>query len=318
MPDNLAIGPESQESRAAVAIGNDTISPQSAVDPADLTSVRGLWSTLLHRPDFILSAVLITFFLGLAAFPGAFADLFGNGDPRVCDLSRSGVSATSGHPFGFDIQGCDVYANVIYGARPSLTIGLCTTAAITLIAMVLGSASGYYGKLIDAVISRLTDVVFGFPFVLGALVVLTAFNAHSVFTVCLVLTLFGWTTLTRLMRSTVLSTKEADYVLAARGLGASDWRLLRRHVMPNAIRPVVVLAALTVAGVIVSESVLTFLGVGLQAPAISWGLQLSGAQGNFAQHPGLLLWPSGFLAAAVLAFILLGEALGEALNPRLR
>jgi oligopeptide transport system permease protein len=124
--------------------------------------------------------------------------------------------------------------------------------------------------------------------------------------------------MTRLMRSTVLSVKQMDYVTAARGLGASDWRIIRKHILPNAIAPVIVIATITIGSVIVAEASLTFLGVGLQAPAISWGLQLANAQNNFQTHPHLLLYPSIFLSVTVLSFILLGDVIRDALDPRLR
>jgi ABC-type dipeptide/oligopeptide/nickel transport system permease subunit len=288
------------------------------VSEPGLPSSRGAWARLRRSPSFLVAAALVLAMLLLAALPQVFAGLFGNGDPRACDLAVSGLGPQTGHPFGFDMQGCDLFANVIHGARTSISVGLLVTLASLAIALLVGTLAGFYGGAVDGVLSRLIDVFMGFPFLLGALVVLIAFPSGSIWSVSLTLTLFGWPILTRLMRSTVLSVRELDYVTAARAIGATNLRLMLRHVIPNAVGPVVVLAALTVGTVIVAESSLTYLGVGLHSPAISWGLQLSTAQNDFQTHPHLLLFPSAFLSATVLSFILLGDSLREAFDPRSR
>jgi oligopeptide transport system permease protein len=277
-----------------------------------------LWRTLRRRPTFIVSSVIIAFMLFIAAWPAPVAGLFGHGDPHVCDLLKSGHGPTSGHPFGYDIQGCDLYANVIYGARNSISIGLLTTAAFFVIAAVVGSIAGFYGRWADSIVSRLIDVFLGFPFLLGAIIFLTVVNNRTVLTISLVLAVFSWPTGARLVRSTVLSAKEADYVLAARALGARDSRVLFRHVLPNAVTPLLVLSTLLIGGIIAAESALTYLGVGLQLPAISWGLQLSTSQGYMELHPHLLIFPAAMLAIAVLGFILLGDTLQDAFDPHRR
>jgi oligopeptide transport system permease protein len=277
---------------------------------------RTAFGRLLRRPSFLLATFIVVLMIVIAVVPQAFAGWFGHGDPRACDLANSAIGPSSGHPFGFDKQGCDVYANVIYGTRDSISIGLLASAFGLVLAVILGSVSGYYLGVVDAIVSRLSDVFFGFPFLLGALVLLTAFRAHNVWTVSLAIALFTWPTLTRLMRASMLTAKEHDYVLAARSLGASDWRLIRKHLLPNAIAPVIVISALGVGAVIAAEATLTFLGVGLQQPAISWGLQLSDAQSDFQVHPHLLIFPAVFLSLTVLAFIVLGDALEDVLDPR--
>lgn len=279
---------------------------------------RDAWLLLRRKPEFLISATLIVILLFIAAFPGVVAGLFGHGDPRLCDLAKSGQGPQSGHPFGFDLQGCDLYANVIYGARPSISIGLLATSTSFVVAAVLGMLAGYHGGFVDSSVSRLMDVFFGFPFILGGIIILTAFPHRTVWTIALVLALFSWPTGTRLMRSSALSLREADYVLAARALGASSTRIMIRHVFPNAVAPLLVLSTLAVGGIIAAEASLTFLGVGLRLPAISWGLQLSVAQGYLEQYPHMLFFPALFLSITVLAFILLGDALRDAFDPKLR
>ncbi|MFD6362140.1 ABC transporter permease, partial [Streptomyces roseolus] len=253
----------------------------------------------------------------MALAPGVLTALLTEGGDR-CDLAHSKQGPSAGHPFGFDLQGCDYLAQVIRGTRPSLIAGLAVTAASLLIAVVLGLLCGFYGGWLDALVSRVTDVFFGLPFVLGATVILVAFPDHGLGAMILVLTVLGWTTMTRIMRSQVIALADADYVRAARMLGARPARLMVRHILPNAITPVVVVAMLNVGAVISGEATLDFLGVGLQYPEVSWGLQLNAAQAFVLDHPHLLVFPALFLSATVLSFILLGDAARDAFDPRLK
>uniref|UniRef100_UPI00053B8A3B ABC transporter permease n=1 Tax=Kitasatospora sp. MBT63 TaxID=1444768 RepID=UPI00053B8A3B len=230
----------------------------------------------------------------------------------------SRVGPSPAHPFGFDLQGCDFLGQVVRGSRPSLVIGLAVTAGALLVAVLLGLLAGFYGGWVDATVSRLTDVFFGLPFVLGATVVLVAFPDHGLGAMTLVLVALGWTTMTRVMRAQVIGVKDADYVQAARSTGAGPLRLMTRHILPNAVTPVVVVAMLNVGNVISGEATLDFLGVGLQYPALSWGLQLNAAQAYFLDFPHLLAFPALFLCATVLSFILLGDAVRDAYDPKLR
>ena len=278
----------------------------------------GAWSRLRRRPLFWISSLAIAVIVLIAIVPAPFAGIFGHGNPHACNLINSDLSPRAGHPFGFDVQGCDLYANVIYGARNSVSIGVLVAGISMAIAVFLGSLSGFYGRFIDTIVARVSDILFGFPLLLGALVILNSLRVRNVLSVSLVLALFTWPSLTRLMRSSVLSVKNMDYILATRSLGAGDWWIIRRHIVPNAIAPVVIIGAITIGGVIGAEATLTFLGIGLQSPAISWGLQLSDAQQNFQSHPTLLIFPAAFLSVTVLAFIVLGECLQDALDPRRR
>lgn len=294
---------------------------QAATDGevAELANRRGglwadAWRELRHSPVFLLSAAVVVVFAAMAAFPGLFAD----GNPRACDLSLSLVPPSREHWFGYDLLGCDYYTRVVYGARASIAIGIVVTLGTVSIALVLGGLAGHYGGAIDTVISRLTDVIFGLPFILGAIVLLTVVDTRGILQVGLVLVALGWTTMTRLMRSSVLSVLNADYIRAAKALGASDLRILTTHVLPNAIAPVLVYATIYVGIIIAVEATLSFLGVGLQLPAISWGLMISDAQYRISDAPHLLLFPGLFLSLTVLSFILMGDALRDALDPKLR
>lgn len=287
----------------------------------------GLWSDawfeLRRSPLFIVAAFLIFLVVLLAVFP----QLFTSQNPNACVLGRSLQTPSAEHWFGTDLQGCDYYSRVIYGTRNSVIVGLLVVTFASVIALVFGTLAGFYGGWVDAFIARITDIVFALPLVLGGLVLLTVLPGievfgiqlrRNVFTVAFAIAIFGWPTMLRLMRGQVMATAQSDYVMAARSLGASDLRLMRKHVLPNAITPVIVYGTIFVGLVIVAEAVLTFLGVGLQLPTISWGLMISGARTRFAQFPHLLLFPGLFLSVTVLSFIMMGDALRDAFDPKLR
>jgi oligopeptide transport system permease protein len=277
--------------------------------------VHDAWREMRGRVVFWLSAVVLAVAVAMAAVPGVFAAM---GPNEGCDLRMSKKGPASGAAFGYDLQGCDYWSQIVHGTRASIMIGVAVTVAALAIAIVLGLLGGFYGGLLDALISRVTDVFFGIPFVLGATVVLVAFPDHGIWAMTLVLVLLGWTTMTRLMRGQVIAVRNMDFVEAARMLGASDRRIMFRHILPNAIAPVFVVAMLNVGNVIAGEATLDYLGVGLQYPDVSWGLQLNVAQSFFAEYPHLLVFPALFLTATVLSFLMLGDVVRDALDPRLR
>src|SRR5919198_4391348 len=260
---------------------------------------RDAWGDLYRRPIFWISMVIMLVMSVMAAFPGLFTGLGANDrcDVRIAKRAPASWNPFAGagdHPFGTDVHGCDYWAQVVHGTRAPIIIGFSVTALSLLIAVVLGSLSGYYGGPLDALISRIPDIFFGLPLLLGALAVLTAFPQHGVGAVVLALGLFWWTAMTRLMRGQVIAVRDADYVQAARMLGAGDVRIMVRHILPNAIAPVFVYAMLNVGVVIGYEATLDYLGVGLQYPTVSWGLQLSQAQEIFTDYPYLLIYPGVF------------------------
>ncbi|MDA0251932.1 MAG: ABC transporter permease [Actinomycetota bacterium] len=273
------------------------------------------WKYLRTNPLFLIGLTVLVVMLAMALFPALFAR---GVDPTDCDLSLSRQRPSAQHWFGMDLQGCDYYANVVYGARTSVAIGVLTVIGVLIIGVLIGALAGYYGGWADSVLARLTDVFFGIPLFLGALILLTVSPQRSVWTVSLALIVFGWMTAMRLVRSSVVSIREADYVLAAQALGASSGRILLRHILPNALAPVLIYATIAVGTFISAESALTYLGIGLQAPEISWGLQINVAQSLIGSSPHLLFFPALFLSVTVLGFILLGDALRDALDPKRR
>ena len=269
---------------------------------------------LRRKPLFVGALLVVAVLVLMAAAPSLFTDA----DPRSCNLRDSLDRPSRQHLFGYDIQGCDYFARVVYGARVSVVIGLAVTLGAALLGSVLGALAGYYGGWLDTVIARITDIWFGVPTVLGAIFILNLFDTRALPQVTLVLVALGWPTFLRLMRSAVLATSAQDYVQAARALGAGDVRILTRHILPNALAPVLVYATITIGVVITTEAALSFLGVGLELPAISWGLMIADATPRILNAPHLLAFPGLFLSVTVLAFILMGDALRDALDPRLR
>ncbi|PYC72155.1 peptide ABC transporter permease [Streptomyces tateyamensis] len=278
------------------------------------------WRDLRRRPIFLVSAVLIVLLVIIAIFPGLFTDA----DPRHADLVNNYLKKPNWTDFfgagwfGYDGQGRSIYARVLYGARASITVGICVTLAVAITGGLAGMVAGYFGGWVDALISRLVDIFFGIPLLLGALVILNAFTHRTVWSVVFALAFLGWTQIARVMRGAVLTVKQADYVTAARALGAGTRRIMFRHILPNAVAPVIVVATIALGGYIAAEATLSYLGIGLQDPTISWGIDISSAQNVIRTAPYALFFPAAALSITVLAFIMLGDAVRDALDPKLR
>lgn len=273
------------------------------------------WRTLRKNPLFIISAILIVFIVVVALFP----QLFTSNDPKYCTLDNSLAGPSAGHPLGFDKQGCDVYSRVIYGARTSISVGILTTLIVALVGGLIGAIAGFFGGWVDAILSRITDIFYAIPMLLGAIVVLQMFRTStSIWKVVLVLALFGWVSIARIARSAVLEAKNPEFNTASTALGSTPMRNLFRHVIPNSLAPVIVIATTSLGSYIVSEATLSFLGIGLPSSVVSWGGDISTAQSLLRTNPEVLFYPSAALAVTVLAFIMLGDAVKDALDPKSR
>ncbi len=273
------------------------------------------WKNLRRRPLFWTAAAIITLMVVMALFPGIFT----SSDPSFCELKNSLADASSGHPFGFDKQGCDIYARVVYGARASLTVGVFTTILVVVIGGILGTAAGYFGGWIDTVNSRFTDIIFAVPLVLAAIVIMQLFSeSRTVWMVVVVLAVFGWPSLSRITRGAVMAAKNEEYVTSARALGASRWRIITSHIIPNAAAPIIVYATVAFGTFIVAEATLSFLGVGLPTSVVSWGGDISRAQTSLRTQPMVLFYPALALAMTVLSFIMMGDVVRDALDPKAR
>jgi oligopeptide transport system permease protein len=281
--------------------------------------VSDAWHDLRRRPLFLISVALIAVLLALSAFPGLFTSV----DPNVGDLARSRRPPSAEAWFGYDLLGRDVFARAIYGTRVSIVVGVLATAFTVLIGGTLGMLAGYHGGRLDNLISRFTDVFFGLPFVLGAIVILSSFRetigqGAVGITALVVLTMaaLSWPVSMRITRSAAIAARDQDYVRAARALGASPARVIWRHMLPNCLAPVLVYATIALGAFIGMEATLSFLGIGLREPVVSWGVMISEARDYLRVAPFLLLFPAAFLAVTVLAFVMLGDAVREAFDPK--
>ena len=289
----------------------DTIDESAA--PASLWAEA--WRSVRRRPLFWVSAAMIVLVVLVALFPTLFTSL----DPRFCELKHSLGKPTVGHPFGYDRQGCDIYARTIYGASASVATGTLTTILAVLIGSVVGAIAGFFGGWFDALLSRVTDIFFAIPFILAAIVVMTMFKEdRNVLTVVFVLGVFGWPQIARITRGEVLSVKSSEFITASTALGASRLTTLGRHVMPNAAAPIIVIATVSLGIYIVAEATLSFLGIGLPPQITSWGADIAKAQTSLRSQPSVLFYPAGALAVTVLSFIMMGDVVRDALDPKAR
>lgn len=298
---------------------------RGASDAASGRSVwADAWGELRRNPLFWISSVLILLFTVMAIVP----QLFTSTDPSYADLARSREKPSlNGGLFGFDQQGHDVFARTIYGARASILIGVLATLFTSVLGGLLGLLAGYIGGWLDAVLARVGEIFFALPLLLGGILFLYTFPNDTstpffvqVLKVVFILGILGWPSIARLMRSSVLQVKPNDYVQAARALGATPGRIIFSHVLPNSIAPVIVVSTINLGAFIAAEATLSFLGIGLYPPAISWGIAISDGSGIglIKVAPHMLLFPSIFLSLTVLAFIMLGDAVRDALDPKLR
>lgn len=238
-------------------------------------------------------------------------------DPLKIDLAHYLQKPSAAHWLGTDVQGRDIWARLVYGARVSLTVGLISQGIALLLGVTLGLLAGYYGRWVDEVVMRLADVTLAFPTLLLLIAMVAAFQP-SMAVVFATIGVVGWAGMARLVRGQVLVVRQLEYVQAIRALGAKDIRVMLQHVLPNVIAPVVIAATLGVAGAIMAEAALSFLGLGVPPPTPSWGSMIADGRDldQLRRAPWTSVFPGMAIGAAVLGFNLLGDALRDALDPK--
>jgi peptide/nickel transport system permease protein len=257
----------------------------------------------------------LTLFLVMLALAGP---LLAHADPTAQNLSQRLLTPGAAHWMGTDALGRDILARVLYGARISLLVGICVVIGGGVVGVTIGGIAGYFGGWLDHVVNVvLINAFLSFPGILLA-IAFAAFLGPGVGKVILALIVTGWAGYARLARAQVLQAREMEYVLAARSLGASHLRILLLHLLPNIIQPILIQAAIGMAGAILAESTLSFLGLGVLAPMPSWGAMLNDARDHLFDAPHLVIVPAVAVMLAVLAFNLLGDALRDWLDPRMR
>ena len=273
---------------------------------------RSVWRRF-RRHKMALFGITVLLILVITA---VFAPLLSPHDPNRVDLTNIKQAPTTVHIFGTDSAGRDVFSRILYAGRVSLSVGLAAAGISSLIGTVIGLVSGYFGRWIDNLLMRFTELVMTIP-TFFAVIILVSLLGPSVFNVMMVIGALGWTGKARLVRGQVLSIREMDFVTAARALGANNLRLIFVHILPNVIPYVVVGATLTVAGAVITEASLSFLGLGVKIPIATWGNMMTGAQSLavLKSQPWLWIPPGVVIALTVIAVNFVGDGLRDALDP---
>src|SRR6202050_1246881 len=267
-----------------------------------------------HNPLAAIGVVLVVIFVIFALFAPWIAPQ----DPAAINLPARLDAPSRAHWFGVDELGRDIFSRVIYGARISMLVGTCVVLTSLALGLIIGSIAGYYGGGIDRFVNVvLMNAFLSFPGILLA-IAFVAFRGPGLFNLVLALSLGGWVGYARLVRGQVLAAREREFVEAARALGASDLRIIVRHILPNIVQPVIVQAAIGMAGAILAEATMSFLGLGVPPPGASWGSMLNDARSHLFDSPHLVLFPAAAVMLAVLSFNFIGDGLRDYLDPRSR
>lgn len=256
-------------------------------------------------------------FIGMLVVLAVFAPWIAPYDPDAIDTSLRGAGPSSAHWLGNDDIGRDILSRLIFGTRIALIVGLGATSIAVSIGVLIGATAGYFGGKVDFALSRLIDTLMAFP-LLALLLTLSTVFGPSLRNVVIVIGCTVWASYARVVRAEVLSLRERDFILAARAVGTTDRSIITRHLIPNALGPVIILASLAVGGIIILESALSFLGLGVQRPTASWGTMLSDGRDFLRNYPHIAIAPGIAIALTVLAFNLVGDGLRDALDPRQR
>lgn len=275
---------------------------------------RSRWRRIQRLRNLTIGSVIIGILIAVATFAPWIAPF----DP-IRDADLNNYLHRPGGPYlmGADVFGRDVFSRIVYGTRVSLGVGVAVQTSALTLGMALGLLSGFYGGWVDNIIMRVTEVIFAFPGLLFAITVMAVIgpNLYNVF---LALGLVSWTSLARLTRGQTLAIRHQEYVEAARALGASNTRIILRHILPNATAPAIVLVTLGIGGAILSEASLSFLGLGAQPPTPSWGSMLSTGRDYLLQAPWLSIYPGLAIFVTVMGFNLLGDGLRDLLDPHMQ
>jgi peptide/nickel transport system permease protein len=291
--------------------------PAESSDVADLGAARPLRVDVWRRfrrnrlamvgLGFIIFLVLVAIFAPLIA-PYSITE-------RTAGSARQSPSLD--HLFGTDNIGRDVFSRVVFGARVSLRIGILATAISLTIGLLLGAVSGFFGGVVGTLIMRITDVFLSIPYIVLAVAIATVLG-RSENSIILIIGVIGWTSIARIVRASFLSLKRLEYVEAATALGFSRARVMFRHILPNALQPIIIYGTIAIGSVILTEAALSFVGVGPQDPTPAWGKMVSDAKSSLTNAPHMLFFPAGAIFLTVLSFVFVGDGLRDALDPKLK
>lgn len=285
---------------------------------------RTLWGDAWKRLRKNKLAIIAVIWIAFVVLVALTADLWAQqwlGSPTAADSTQMAANSllppSLEHPFGTDVTGRDILVRVIYGARVSMAVGIMATAISTVIGLVLGALAGFYGGIWDTIIMRAADIFLAFPYVLFVVAMIAALG-QGLQNVFIAIGILGWPSIARVFRSAILTVKENDYVDAARAMGASDIRIIVRHILPNSVASIVVYATMNIGGAILTESALSFLGMGVVPPTPSWGSMIQAGQAYLQTAPWMMIMPGLAILSTVLAFTLLGDGLRDALDVKMK
>jgi peptide/nickel transport system permease protein len=295
----------------------ETAGSTAAAAAFGLVDSTSQWRDIRKRYVRNRLAVVGLVMVFIVIFVAIFAPLLAPYSPTHQDLFNTEAAPSSQHWFGTDVVGRDQFTRVLYGARIALIVGISSILLATFIGVILGSVAGYFGNAWDSLIMRICDIFFAFPLLVGAIVIITVVG-QGVLPVIIALAIFGWATIARLLRGSMLSIRESEYVEAARSLGATRRRIVTRHILPNSFAPVLIFAAFSVGSAIIAEAALSYLGVGVKPDVPEWGSMIAAGQGKLDSEWWLSILPSCAVVFTVLAFVFVGDGLRDALDPKLK
>ena len=269
------------------------------------------WQSLVRNPLTVAAMLMLVVLILLCCIGPCFSPY----GPNDQDLELRATSPSLAHWLGTDPLGRDLATRILHGGRISMLVGLLATAVASIIGVGYGLIAGLAGKRMDAVMMRVVDVLYAFPFITFVIILVVIFG-REFWLIFIAIGAVEWLTMARVVRGQVLTLKGLEYVQAARACGAGFWHILRKHMLPNVMGPVIIYASLTVPGVMMLEATLSFLGLGIQPPDASWGVLISEGAASMAAYPWMLIGPSVFFSATLLALNLIGDALRDALDPK--
>ena len=294
--------------------------PQGSIETEILDSkysrsslYKDAWKRLRRNKLAMLGLAIVLFLILMAIF----APLLAPYDPIMRIKEDSSLPPSGTHLFGTDLLGRDIFSRVIYGSRISIEVGIVAVGISVILGLFFGALAGYFGRWPDAIIMRVADIFFAFPYILGAIAIMTILGPGIV-NIFIAIGVLGWAYFARVFRGSILSIKNKEYIEAAKALGASDTRIITKHIFPNAIAPIIVLATMNVGTAIIVEAALSFLGIGVQPPTPAWGKMLSEALDFIDIAPWMMLFPGLAIVFTVLGFVLLGDGLRDAFDPKMK
>lgn len=274
---------------------------------------KDAWKRLRRNKLAMLGLAIVICLILLAIF----APLIAPYDPNARVKEDSALEPSGTYWFGTDLLGRDILSRVIYGSRISIQVGIVAVGISVVIGLFFGALAGYFGRWPDAVIMRVADIFFAFPYILGAIAIMTILGSGIV-NIFIAIGVLGWAYFARIFRGSILSIKNKEYIEAARALGASNSRIIVKHIFPNAIAPIIVYATMNVGTAIIVEAALSFLGIGVQPPTPAWGKMLSESLDFIDIAPWMMLFPGLAIVITVLGFVLLGDGLRDAFDPKMK